>query len=96
MKTVVIALLTCAVALSATAQRKGSMREQAMKRMSSAKYEDILGRKGNGPAPGTVAPDFALDAIKDYGIIAGAKTENIRLSDFSGHRPVVLIFGSYT
>jgi hypothetical protein len=96
MRISLVTTLVCALALSATAQRGGNMREQAMKRMSSAKYEEILGRRGNGPAPGTVAPDFALETIKDYEIKAGAKGEDIRLSDFKGDRPVVLIFGSYT
>jgi hypothetical protein len=95
MRTLFISGLAFLLALSATAQR-GNLREQAMKRMSSAKYEEILGRRGNGPAPGTAAPDFALETIKDYEIKAGAKVEDIRLSDFKGDRPVVLIFGSYT
>ena len=45
-------------------------------------------RETHAPAVGTVAPDFEL--AKPGG------TERIRLSSFRGHKPVALIFGSYT
>lgn len=42
----------------------------------------------NVPRPGEMAPDFELTDVH------GRKT--IRLSDFQGNRPVVLLFGSFT
>ncbi len=69
-------------------------------------YVDILGRSGNGPKYGEEAPDFALMPLKfyEFGIddreiteeTAGLLYEPVRLSDFRGKKPVVLIFGSYT
>ncbi len=38
--------------------------------------------------PGDVAPDFQLSTSD--------KKSRVRLSSFRGHKPVVLIFGSYT
>jgi len=81
-----------------------NMREEMMKRRSSATYMDILGRRDNGPAVGTVAPDFVLEPLKEYDFkvkpqaSAGGESGDavLRLSDFKGHRPVVLLFGSYT
>ena len=89
------------------AQQSGTnMRDEMRKRMTSEKYDDIHGRPGNGPAYGTEAPDFSLMPLKFYemGIDeteiteenAGALYEPVRLSDFRGKKPVVLIFGSYT
>lgn len=84
----------------------GGMRESAQKRMSDENYADMLGRPGNGPAYGTVAPDFELMPLKfyEFGIdeteitqeTAHLLYEPVRLSDFRGVKPVVLIFGSYT
>lgn len=55
---------------------------------------------------GVMAPDFNLMPLKvyDFGIKvqegtgenASDFTEPVRLSDFRGHKPVVLIFGSYS
>jgi len=42
-----------------------------------------------GPKVGAEAPDFKLKTLAD------AKKE-VKLSDFKGKKPVVLIFGSYT
>ncbi len=85
---------------------KKSMMDHAKERMTGAKYHDIHGRPGNGPAEGTVAPDFDLQPLKFYELgiddteiteeTAGLLYENVRLSDFKDHKPVVLIFGSYT
>ena len=47
-----------------------------------------LGSVGEGPDPGDAAPDFALRTPD------GKRT--VRLSDFRGQKPVVLIFGSFT
>jgi len=104
MRTFLFTALACAVSLPGVAQERGadddhgklSFREEAMKRMSSAKYDEILGRRDNGPAPGTVAPDFELEPVKDYDFAVESGDGALRLSDFQGHKPVVLIFGSYT
>jgi hypothetical protein len=40
--------------------------------------------------PGAPAPDFALPRQDSSGL------ERVTLSSFRGHRPVVLVFGSYT
>jgi hypothetical protein len=40
------------------------------------------------PAVGTEAPDFILPRL--------GGGERVQLSSFQGHKPVVLIFGSYT
>ena len=88
------------------AQARGGFRGQAQKRMTGEKYTDIIGRSGNGPKYGEEAPDFALMPLKfyEFGIddreiteeTAGLLYEPVRLSDFRGKKPVVLIFGSYT
>jgi len=46
-------------------------------------------REQRTPAPGTIAPDFALPRLDDRG-------QTVRLSDYRGKQPVALIFGSYT
>lgn len=46
------------------------------------------GRRDNPPAVGEKAPDFSLTKLNS--------TTKIRLSDYQGKQPVVLIFGSYT
>lgn len=106
------ALLMAGIALSLAAgiavadEPSKSMGEYARERMTSPKYDAIVGRPGNGPAVGTVAPDFELMPLKfyEFGIDeqniteenAGDLYKSVRLSDFQGHKPVVLIFGSYT
>ncbi len=40
------------------------------------------------PKVGDLAPDFALHDVRGQ--------EQVRLSDFRGKKPVVLIFGSFT
>ena len=42
----------------------------------------------NAPKVGEMAPDFELTDITG--------TQTVRLSDFRGKRPVVLLFGSFT
>ena len=88
------------------AQARAGIRGQAQKRMTGEKYMDIHGHPGNGPKYGEEAPDFALMPLKfyEFGIddteiteeTAGLLYEPVRLSDFRGKKPVVLIFGSYT
>ncbi|MBT3311939.1 MAG: redoxin domain-containing protein [Desulfobacterales bacterium] len=54
------------------------------------KIERAWQKKYNRLAPvkGDLAPDFELFDIEGK--------ESVRLSDFQGDKPVVLIFGSYT
>lgn len=87
-------------------QRRDGFGQGVARREPGSPYEDILGRRGNGPQYGEEAPDFALMPLKfyEFGIddreiteeTAGLLYEPVRLSDFRGKKPVVLIFGSYT
>jgi hypothetical protein len=45
-------------------------------------------RETHAPAVGSLAPDFELPSL--------GRGQKVRLSDFRGHKPVALIFGSYT
>jgi hypothetical protein len=45
-------------------------------------------RETHAPAVGADAPDFVLAKLDD--------NQKLRLSGFCGHKPVALIFGSYT
>ena len=45
-------------------------------------------RETHAPAVGADAPDFVLPKLDD--------SERVQLSAFRGHKPVALIFGSYT
>jgi len=45
-------------------------------------------RETHAPAVGAGAPDFVLPTLDD--------NERVQLSAFCGHKPVALIFGSYT
>ncbi len=108
MRTLLIAVLvlSLAPALSMADEPRKSMMESARERMSDPDYHDIHGRAGNGPQVGEMAPDFSLVPLKfyEFGISsdditienAGELYKPVRLSDFQGHKPVVLIFGSYT
>jgi hypothetical protein len=58
----------------------------AAERMSMMQF--IAARETHAPAVGDVAPDFDLP-------LRGSSAR-VRLSSFSGTRPVALIFGSYT
>jgi peroxiredoxin len=53
--------------------------------MSSPLYRDLMTAKVETGEP---AFDFELPRLDDSG--------SVRLSDFAGEQPVVLIFGSYT
>ena len=109
MRTLLTLIIAATLATPAIAQLKSdtadadpkkplTMREEMMKRTSSAKYADIHGARGNGPAQGTIAPDFIFEPLKEYDFALPAQKspDTVRLSDFKGHKPVVLIFGSYT
>ena len=86
--------------------RRQFSREGAQKRLAIVRDAGIRSTAANGPKVGEPAPDFALQPIKFYDFKtedaeitqenAGQLYEPVRLSDFKGKRPVVLIFGSYT
>ena len=90
----------------AQARQRPSLREGAATRMSDPDYDAIVGRGGNGPQVGEMAPDFELMPLKfyEFGLSneditldnAGELYKPVKLSDFKGKKPVVLIFGSYT
>ena len=44
----------------------------------------------DAPQPGEPAPDFEL------ALLGGEPDDKIKLADFKGKKPVVLVFGSYT
>ena len=44
--------------------------------------------RDEGPHVGDVPPDFSLKRM--------GSEERVQLSNFKGHKPVALIFGSYT
>ena len=81
-------------------------REGMQERIQIVRDAGIGGRKDNGPAVGTDAPDFALTPLKfyDFQVEEEAVTkqnaqklyDKVKLSSFRGKRPVALIFGSYT
>lgn len=71
-------------ALAAAAERVGRTQQAASERTLAAKLDSSSG----GLPAGSLAPDFTL--------LAPAGEEQIRLSDFRGRRPVVMILGSYT
>lgn len=50
--------------------------------------EAMVARDEMGPRTGDVPPDFDLKRM--------GSEERVQLSRFKGHRPVALIFGSYT
>ena len=56
------------------------------RRVSFMKF--LSDRETHAPAVGTDAPDFVLPKLGD--------NESVQLSAFRGHKPVALIFGSYT
>jgi hypothetical protein len=58
----------------------------AEERMAMMQF--IAARETQAPAVGDAAPDFDLPLL--------GRSERVRLSDFRGHQPVSLIFGSYT
>jgi hypothetical protein len=59
----------------------------AQERRAQARRENDLREEGK-LKPGNVAPDFSLKTLD------GKKT--IKLSSFTGKKPVALVFGSYT
>lgn len=75
-------------------------------RLNIVNEAGIGGSENDGPAEGTVAPDFSLTPLKFYEFKidekeitednAGDLYKPVSLSDFKDKKPVVLIFGSYT
>lgn len=71
-------------ALAAADEQLGRTQQAARERALSVQLE-----AGSGGLPlGSPAPDFAL--------LSATGDQRIRLSDFRGKRPVVVVFGSYT
>ncbi len=59
--------------------------------------QDRRGRnRGKGVPEGKEAPDFKLKKLLSNEMERTGEAEFIKLSDFKGDQPVVLIFGSYT
>ncbi len=86
---VMLAMAGCAVDGDATARRFIAEMDARPAGEQVPNWGVIRGlMTREAPAVGTLAPDFALET--DDG------TATIRLSDFRGERPVVLIFGSWT
>src|SRR5262249_23109070 len=60
--------------------------------MNPERRADLMGfiaqRESHAPAVGTEAPDFELSRL--------GSDERVRLSSFRNHKPVALIFGSFT
>jgi len=54
----------------------------------TAMMQFIAQRETHAPAVGDEAPDFELPQLES--------DERVRLSSFRNHKPVALIFGSYT
>jgi hypothetical protein len=54
----------------------------------TAMMQFIAQRETHAPAVGDEAPDFELPRL--------GSTEHVRLSSFRNHKPVALIFGSFT
>ncbi len=83
-----------------------TMRDYIETRTELGTFEHMHGKRDNGALAGTVAPDFELMPLKfyEFGISEEDITQEnaqelyapVRLSDFKGKKPVVLIFGSYT
>jgi hypothetical protein len=59
--------------------------------VASGTAQDRPGRRGEDKAPkvGDKAPDFKLKTLGD-------PDKEVKLSEFAGKSPVVLVFGSYT
>lgn len=71
--------------LDADQDKDGSAtQEEMIKLMNKRRQEQEKG----GPDVGQVAPDFTLTTLDGKG--------TVKLSDFRGKKPVVLVFGSYT
>jgi tetratricopeptide (TPR) repeat protein len=73
-------------ALSTADEELGRKQEAARERAAAAKLD---GGEGSGGIPlGSAAPDFTL--------LLSSGDRRVRLSEFRGKRPVVLVLGSYT
>ena len=70
--------------MGADADKNGYITQEEIKNYSQSRIEQESG----GPDVGQEAPDFALRTLE------GDRT--VKLSDFRGKKPVVLVFGSYT
>jgi len=73
-------------ALSTADEELGRKQEAARERDAAAKLEG--GEGSGGISLGSAAPDFTL--------LSSSDNRRVRLSEFRGKRPVVLVLGSYT
>lgn len=65
------------------------MKRVPMPAMLLVPFETLWNRaRGGRLAPGELAPDFTLPTVDNQ--------SRVRLSQFRGERPIVLVFGSYT
>jgi len=63
------------------------------------KIDEAHALSGQGVPEGDPAPDFDLKLLKAYDLEPGEDGEavkSVKLSSYRDHKPVVLIFGSYT
>lgn len=99
--------LTLLLTLVALASPFGALHAQGRARRDSnskrGKLSSIARRGTEKAKTGILAPDFALPFLDEstakptfVSTDAESGSPRVRLSDFRGKRPVVLIFGSYT
>ena len=92
-KTVILGLLCLLTAISllgCSARSNISQEHERVSQKNVIEYPQKTGpvQTADGSELGYEAPDFALKSLD------GEKT--VKLSDFKGKKPVVLVFGSYT
>ncbi len=71
-----------------TAREVLEPRKAGLSETLQSALDAVIARDEMGPAVGQTPPDFFLKRM--------GSDEKVRLSSFSGQRPVGLIFGSYT
>ena len=71
-----------------TAREVLEPRKQGLSDNLKSAVDAVIARDEMGPAVGETPPDFFLKRM--------GSDERVRLSSFSGKRPVGLVFGSYT
>ena len=71
-----------------TAREVLEPRKKGLSDTLQSALDAVIARDEMGPAVGETPPDFYLKRV--------GSDEKVRLSSFSGKRPVALIFGSYT
>jgi len=76
--------------VDADQDKDGSITQEEMMGLMSKRRQEMLrqSQETGGPNLGQEAPDFTLRTLDGEG--------TVKLSDFRGKKPVVLVFGSYT